>query len=80
MWYNLDTIKGRLEDIYYFIIKENGTMKKGFFVICEGYARLKDEGGNITLKKYYCLVNGKNFEILACYKTKEEAIEVLQNA
>ena len=82
MWYNLDNIREHLDDIYIIklIERRNGTMKKNFFIICKGYARAEDEDGNVTLKKYYCLVNGKNFEILACYKTKDEAIEALQNA
>lgn len=74
MWYNLDTIRGRLDDIYYFIIKEKRIMEELRFFIQESYQRVKI-GLNVQLvQKYAVVLDGR---ICGEYESKYEAQEAI---
>lgn len=74
MWYNLDTIKGRLDDIYIIKIKEKRIMEETRFLVCDSYQRVKI-GTNVTLiHKYAVVLNGA---IVGVYDSKYDAEDAI---
>lgn len=74
MWYNLDTIKGRLEDIYIIKLKEKRIMEETRFLICDSYQRIKIGCDVRLVQKYAVVLDGA---IVGVYDSKYEAQDAI---
>lgn len=75
MWYNLDTIKGRLEDIYYFKFSERRViMEETRFLVCDSYQRVKIGWDVQLVQKYAVVLDG---HICGEYESKYEAQDAI---
>lgn len=74
MWYNLDNIRGRLDDIYIIKIKEKSTVEETRFLVCDSYQRVKIGTDVSLIHKYAVVLNGAIVGVYDDMYDAEEAI------
>lgn len=75
MWYNLDTIKGRLDDIYIIKIKgEESTVEETRFLVCDSYQRVKIGTDVSLIHKFAVVLDGAIVGVYDDIYDAEEAI------
>ena len=74
MWYNLDSIKGRLDDIYIIKIKEKNTVEETRFLVCDSYQRVKIGTDVSLIHKYAVVLDGAIVGVYDDMYDAEEAI------
>ena len=74
MWYNLDSIRGRLDDIYIIKIKEKRIMEETRFLVCDSYQRVKIGTDVSLIHKYAVVLDGKIVGVYDDMYDAEEAI------
>jgi hypothetical protein len=76
MWYNLDNIRGRLDDIYIIKLVErrNGTMVETRFLVCDSYQRVKIGTDVSLIHKFAVVLDGAIVGVYDDIYDAEEAI------
>ena len=74
MWYNLDNIRGRLDDIYIIKIREKSTVEETRFLVCDSYQRVKIGTDVSLIHKYAVVLNGAIVGVYDDMYDAEEAI------
>lgn len=74
MWYNLDNIRGRLDDIYIIKIKEKSTVEETRFLVCDSYQRVKIGTDVSLIHKYAVVLDGAIVGVYDDIYDAEEAI------
>lgn len=74
MWYNLDNIRGRLDDIYIIKIKEKRIMEETRFLVCDSYQRIKIGTDVSLIHKYAVVLDGAIVGVYDDMYDAEEAI------
>ena len=74
MWYNLDNIRGRLDDIYIIKIKEKNAVEETRFLVCDSYQRVKIGTDVSLIHKYAVVLDGAIVGVYDDMYDAEEAI------
>ena len=74
MWYNLDSIRGRLDDIYIIKIREKSTVEETRFLVCDSYQRVKIGTDVSLIHKYAVVLDGAIVGVYDDMYDAEEAI------
>ena len=74
MWYNLDNIRGRLDDIYIIKIREKSTVEETRFLVCDSYQRVKIGTDVSLIHKYAVVLDGAIVGVYDDMYDAEEAI------